>query len=77
MKKITSLAQHAYKMVSKKLVAIWVHGEKALQDEQGQSTVEYAILVGILVVIAILAIVTFRSKLELLWQMIADAINSL
>lgn len=48
-----------------------------LKDESGQGTTEYAILVGVLVVIAILAIVIFRPKLEELWNAIADGINSL
>lgn len=48
-----------------------------LKDEKGQGTTEYAILVGVLVVIAILAIVIFRPKLEELWNAIAEGINSL
>ena len=46
-------------------------------DEKGQGTTEYAILVGILVVIAILAITVFRPKLQELWDAIASGINSL
>ena len=46
-------------------------------DERGQGTTEYAILVGVLVVIAILAIMVFRPKLEQLWNAIADGINGL
>ncbi len=45
--------------------------------ERGQGTTEYAILVGVLVVIAILAITIFRPKLEELWAAISDGINSL
>lgn len=48
-----------------------------LSDERGQGTVEYAILVGILVVIAILAITIFRPKIEELWNAIAEGINGL
>lgn len=44
---------------------------------RGQGTTEYAILVGVLVVIAILAITVFRPKLEELWQAIASGIQSL
>lgn len=40
-------------------------------------TTEYAILVGVLVVIAIIAIVAFKSKVEELWNAIKDGINSL
>ena len=45
--------------------------------DKGQGTTEYAILVGVLVVIAILAITVFRPKLEELWNAIADGINGL
>lgn len=47
------------------------------RDERGQATTEYAILVGILVVIAIIAIIAFRDRVSALWQAIADGINSL
>lgn len=50
---------------------------KRLRDECAQGTTEYAILVGVLVVIAILAIAIFRPKLEELWNAIADGINGL
>lgn len=48
-----------------------------LWDECGQGTTEYAILVGVLVVIAIIAIAIFKPKLEELWNSIAEGINSL
>lgn len=44
---------------------------------RGQGTTEYAILVGVLVVIAIIAITLFRPKLEELWGAIASGINGL
>lgn len=52
-------------------------GVKALQEESAQGTTEYAILVGVLVVIAILAIVAFRDKISELWDAISSGINSL
>lgn len=48
-----------------------------LANERGQGTTEYAILVGVLVVIAILAITVFRPKLQELWDAIASGINGL
>lgn len=45
-----------------------------LADTCGQGTTEYAILVGVLVVIAI---TLFRPKLQELWDAIASGINSL
>jgi Flp pilus assembly pilin Flp len=48
-----------------------------LKDKRGQGTTEYAILVGVLVVIAIIAVVAFRGKLQDLWNAISDGINSL
>lgn len=47
------------------------------RGEAGQGTTEYAILVGVLVVIAIIAITVFRPKLQELWDAIADGINGL
>lgn len=48
-----------------------------LDNEGGQGTTEYAILVGVLVVIAIIAILAFRGRLQELWSAIAEGINSL
>ncbi len=50
---------------------------KGLNNECGQATTEYAILVGVLVVIAIVAIIAFRGRINELWQAITDGINSL
>lgn len=48
-----------------------------LREEQAQGTTEYAILVGVLVVFAIVAIVAFRDRVSSLWNDIANGINSL
>lgn len=53
------------------------HARDVLAGEEGQGTTEYAILVGVLVVIAIVAILAFRDKVSELWSAIADGINSL
>jgi len=49
----------------------------ALSDESGQGTTEYAILVGVIVVIAIVAITLFRPKIQELWDAITEGINGL
>lgn len=46
-------------------------------DQRGQGTTEYAILVGVLVVIAIIAVIAFRDNLQSLWESITEGINSL
>ena len=51
--------------------------KRLIDDERGQGTTEYAILVGVIVVIAIIAIIAFRGKITELWQAITDGINSL
>lgn len=52
-------------------------GRAKLANMKGQGTTEYAILVGVLVVIAIVAITLFRPKIQELWTAIADGINGL
>ena len=47
------------------------------RSESGQGTTEYAILVGVLVVIAIAAIGLFKPKLEDLWNAIVSGMASL
>ncbi len=50
---------------------------RLVREELAQGTTEYAILVGVLVVIAILAIIAFRDKVSSLWDQISSGINSL
>ncbi len=59
------------------LVRCWRRGRGVLCDEKGQATTEYAILVGVLVVMAIIAIALFRPRLQELWNAIAEGINGL
>ena len=47
------------------------------RNERRQGTTEYAILVGVLVVVAIIAITLFKPKIEELWNAIATGINGL
>ncbi len=48
-----------------------------MNKEEGQATTEYAILVGVLVVIAIFAILAFKDKIAELWNTISEGINAL
>ena len=50
---------------------------RAVREQSGQGTTEYAILVGVLVLMAIIAVVAFRDRLQELWTSITDGINSL
>lgn len=50
---------------------------EAVLEDRAQGTTEYAILVGVLVVIAIIAIIAFRDKVSELWDAISNGINSL
>lgn len=70
-----------WESVNQAAVKAWVRASARLRalarSQAGQGTTEYAILVGVLVVIAILAIMVFRPKLQELWNAIADGINGL
>lgn len=63
--------------INKAVCKLWVDVKQKLRDFKGQGTTEYAILVGVLVVIAIIAVVAFRGKLQQLWTDITSGINSL
>lgn len=60
-------------------VCLWVWGktQQKLSDIKGQGTTEYAILVGVLAVIAIAAITLFKPKIQELWNAITSGINGL
>ena len=58
-------------------MGLWCRAKAKLACTRGQGTTEYAILVGVLVVIAILAISVFRPRLQELWDAIANSINAL
>ena len=55
----------------------WGFIRRKVLDVKGQGTTEYAILVGVLAVIAIAAITLFKPKIEELWNAIATGINGL
>ncbi len=58
------------------VLSVW-RLRKNFKEIPGQGTTEYAILVGVLVVIAILAITVFRPKIQELWDAISSGINGL
>lgn len=63
--------------VARRAEGPWTWAGRLLRDRAGQGTTEYAILVGVLVVIAIVAILAFRERVSELWDAIANGINSL
>lgn len=65
------------KEFKRKAIEARVRIARRLCDARGQGTTEYAILVGVLVVIAIIAITLFRPKIQELWDAIASGINGL
>lgn len=56
---------------------VWGKTRQKLSDIKGQGTTEYAILVGVLAVIAIAAITLFKPKIQELWDAITSGINGL
>ena len=61
----------------RRVIEAYVKVKAKTLSEMGQGTTEYAILVGVLVVIAIVAITLFKPKIEELWNAIAVGINGL
>lgn len=62
--------EEKHQKIARRAIDIWV-------QQKGQGTTEYAILVGVLVVIAIIAITLFRPKIQELWDAISSGINGL
>ncbi len=71
------LVNRGRKGVLRRIQGGWARLSAKLSCARGQGTTEYAILVGVLVVIAIIAITLFRPKLQELWDAIATGINGL
>ena len=70
-------ARYALSWLNTKTTLAAIKARRKLSESCGQGTTEYAILVGVLVVIAILAITLFRPKIQELWDAIASGINGL
>lgn len=70
-----------WESANRAMTRAWAGGSararRLVHAETGQGTTEYAILVGVLVVIAILAITAFRGHLSELWDAIIEGINGL
>ena len=62
------LVNRGRKGVLRRIQGGWARLSAKLSCARGQGTTEYAILVGVLVVIAIIAITLFRPKLQELWR---------
>ena len=63
---------------SRQAVRAWTaRCHSKLLSAKGQGTTEYAILVGVLVVIAIVAITLFKPKIQELWDAIAQGLQGL
>ena len=75
--KHVSKAMLAEERFQRWLAALTTRAYEVVRSTRGQGTTEYAILVGVLVVIAILAIMVFRPRLQALWDAIANGINGL
>lgn len=73
---VDAINERGQLLMAKGLVRVRT-GVAWFKEGKGQGTTEYAILVGVLVVIAILAITVFRPKLQELWDAIATGINGL
>ena len=56
---------------------VWATTKLHALQEEGQGTTEYAILVGVLAVIAMIAIAAFKDKISALWDAISSGVNGL
>lgn len=77
MNTMTDIAGKAWNWAFCQAIRARQRAKELLQEESAQGTTEYAILVGVLVVIAIIAIVAFKGKVQDLWNAISEGINSL
>ena len=76
MEKNTNEAQEMSRYC-KGCLRLWGAVTQRLAEAKGQGTTEYAILLGVLGVIAFAAISLFKPKIEDLWNAITQGINGL
>lgn len=77
MNTVTDVVSRAWSWAFCQVMCAHQRVKALLKEESAQGTTEYAILVGVLVVIAIIAIVAFKGKVKELWDAISEGINSL
>lgn len=77
MNKMIEVADKTWSWAFRRAIRARQQTKELLREESAQGTTEYAILVGVLVVIAIIAIVAFKGKVKELWDAISEGINSL
>ena len=63
--------------IGQRAIGAWCAAKAKLACEKGQGTTEYAILVGVLAVIAMLAVTAFKGKVTELWDAITNGMNGL
>ena len=74
---IATAIDHARKGTREASLHAWCCIKARLSCAKGQGTTEYAILVGVLVVIAIIAITLFRPKIQDYTYIYSEGINNL
>ena len=77
MNTMTDIAGKAWSWAFCRAIRVRQRAKALLREESAQGTTEYAILVGVLVVIAIIAIVAFTGTAQALWTAISAGTNSL
>lgn len=51
--------------------------KRLINDEEGQDLVEYALIVGIISIVAVAAITTAGTKVDLLWDKVTTALSGI
>lgn len=51
--------------------------KKVILDQSGQSMIEYAVIIGIVIVIAVALVLTFGEQITALFELVTDSISSI